>query len=863
MVRSDREYRTEDVMATAGGVALLIPTKWSCQSVELKTKGDYFEAIAATIFPGGRNSNPFKILVVYNHPRNHFPLGILQEFKGISFDGKPVPGVLVGDTNCPHEVFGSRTSNVYGRKFVQLLNQENLVFFNDDSPTFVSNSTGQSNVLDLVIGEPETDKYIESCSVKGDIGSDHLPVFTCLKFDCEVTRSQGLDLNMMTQAVDEALENFNIKSSIDETLSDLTKIFQHAKQKSIRSFKPKKRRLPPEILQNIYLRKMIMRNRKRATSDLVKRVLTKSYNRLNHKIQSQIDKFDEMQAENLANRICEADPNKMWQHFNKYKNQNKPIEEPDTPLITPDGSFAADSKKKCDEFARHLNSVHQTPDNPLFDTDFKNHIDGLTANTNKDVETDSIEPIQLAQFKEILLETKKNSAPGDDCVSYDLMKKCSDSTKQIFCNIINKCLKENIFPQAWKEAKVRMLPKPGRDKNYAANYRPISLLSALGKMYERYIYIYLMKELQKKKFFNANQAGFIKGRSAQEHLLRLAQGISNGFKRRFCTIGIFLDVKAAFDAVWTNGLKYKINQIGLSRQINNILHSFLDSRTLRVNVNGIWSDIVHLRAGTPQGSVLSPILYLIFVNDLTENLDLTSSSASQYADDIGMWVTRKDVHLAKSKLQAEIVKVENWCRRWQVSLNPSKSKLVVFSKCPRHKDEIERNGLTIQLFTESIQTCDEAEFLGVIFDSRLTWEPQTQKMLTKAYKRLNLLRSIASITKRPKPDNLLRIYEATIRSIFEYASLCIVNAAECHIEKLQLIQNQALRVILKTPSYVAINDLHDCSGLPRIKSHLKDFAKKRFDTMKSVSPLIKDVIEEYKTVQHISENASLFDIISF
>merc|ERR1712074_309280 len=107
-------------------------------------------------------------------------------------------------------------------------------------------------------------------------------------------------------------------------------------------------------------------------------------------------------------------------------------------------------------------------------------------------------------------------------------------------------------------------------------------------------------------------------------------GISNGFKRRFCTLGIFLDVKAAFDAVWTNGLKHKISRIGLSKQIQNILYSFLDNRTLRVNVNGIWSDIVHLRAGTPQGSVLSPILYLIFVNDLTENLDLDSSSASQY-----------------------------------------------------------------------------------------------------------------------------------------------------------------------------------------------------------------------------------------
>ena len=185
--------------------------------------------------------------------------------------------------------------------------------------------------------------------------------------------------------------------------------------------------------------------------------------------------------------------------------------------------------------------MHQTPENPLFDLNFKKHIDELAANIATENDKSSIQPIQLSQFNEILLETKKNSAPGEDCISYDLMKKCSDSTKQIFCNIINKCLEENVFPIAWKEAKIRMLPKPGRDKNYAANYRPISLLSALGKMYERYIYIYLMKELHGKKFFNPNQAGFIKGRNAQEHLIRLSQGVSNGFKKKFCTLSRAVD----------------------------------------------------------------------------------------------------------------------------------------------------------------------------------------------------------------------------------------------------------------------------------------------------------------------------------
>ena len=115
-------------------------------------------------------------------------------------------------------------------------------------------------------------------------------------------------------------------------------------------------------------------------------------------------------------------------------------------------------------------------------------------------DSDAIGKIDVKKMRNLLDETKKKSAAGEDTISYDLLKMCSDHTLAVICNLFNQCLSMNVFPNAWKQAKVRMLPKPGRDKYQSCNYRPISLLSCMGKTYERHIYSYLTCELKELDF---------------------------------------------------------------------------------------------------------------------------------------------------------------------------------------------------------------------------------------------------------------------------------------------------------------------------------------------------------------------------
>ena len=174
---------------------------------------------------------------------------------------------------------------------------------------------------------------------------------------------------------------------------------------------------------------------------------------------------------------------------------------------------------------------------------------------------------------------------------------------------------------------------------------------------------------------------------------------------------------------------------------------------------------------------------------------------------------------------------------------------------------MENTTFTLQLFGQDIHIKSEAIFLGVIFDTRMTYEPQFKKTTSQAYKRLNLIRRISALSKKPCPNTLADLYKSLILPIFEYSSICTVIAAEVHIEKLQLIQNMALRVITNSHKYVTITDLHDCTGFEPIKSHLISFAKLRFERMRQNTCILESCIQDYELVKHIQANQSTLDIL--
>lgn len=820
---------------------------------------------------------PLKIATTYVHPGNHLPQELLLKYRSIKFNGKNIKGLYAGDFNAPHLAFGSRFSNFYGTSLLNGINQNKLIFLNDGEPTFFSTKNGQSNLLDLVLCEDLTFSKVESCSVGSDLGTDHLPVITSLSLPStkkteRAPQRKAFDSSHFARLIEKEFIYFNTDCNsikdIDSRIDEMEEIFKSAiKESTSIKLRRKKRVLPEQITNKIEIRKALFKNMKKCTDSDEKLKWSKLYNKCNNDVKYLLKIHDQKVFEERVNDMTkETDVGKMWKKLNHFKDSFEEIPNKNPPLRKSDGTFTESNDQKCDVMASRLEGVHCTPKNSIFDEQWREYLDKFVESnqtlfslTLEDFAQPGQQCITPRLLKDKILLARRGS-PGEDGITYDHLKKCSNLTLTKICTILNHCQNFGYFPQAWRHAKVVMVPKPGKDVSEAAGYRPISLLSCIGKCFERIICDQLIKILDEKGFLSKQQAGFRKGHSTHEHLFKLSQDIMNGFKKKECTLAVFLDVASAFDAVWTNGLKYKLQKIGLPKRLLSILCSFLDSRSLQVWIvsqGAVWkSRVVPLRAGTPQGSCLSPILYIIFVNDISIQ-QKEGVVTSQYADDIGVWATSLDPMEANTLIQNSLQLIESWCKKWQITLSPAKTKVLLFSRFPTDK----RTSISLRLFNETLSTHNEAMFLGVMFDVRMTWEPETKRLVDKASKRINLLRSISSLCPEPNPDFMTTIFKALVIPVFEYGCIASINAAEVHMKKLQVLQNCAIRICLRLPAYISEPTLHDASGLTPVFLHLSRFALKRLSAISQSSPMVRESIEKYKRVKWNRKHPSPLDVM--
>ena len=298
-----------------------------------------------------------------------------------------------------------------------------------------------------------------------------------------------------------------------------------------------------------------------------------------------------------------------------------------------------------------------------------NNSELLVTLTRKTHESLSTIDFSTDDILKIIRNLDPNKAHRHD-ISIQMIKICDTSICRPLKLIFQACLESGKFPNEWKKANVVPVHKRG-DKQIIKNYRPISLLPIAGKIFARLLYDRMFEFFMANSLISKNQSGFRPGDSCINQLLSITHEIYQSFDDNLEVRAVFFDISKAFDKVWHKGLIFKLKQNGISDWILNIISDFLSFRKQRVVLNGKASPWVSIEAGVPQGSILGPLLFLIYITDLSEDL---STTAKLFADDTYLFSTVQNVNTSVSHLNNDLSKISNWAFHWKMSFNPDPSK---------------------------------------------------------------------------------------------------------------------------------------------------------------------------------------------
>ena len=408
--------------------------------------------------------------------------------------------------------------------------------------------------------------------------------------------------------------------------------------------------------------------------------------------------------ENLGSKL--ADPTtgqkSYWKILNKLLNKSKISKIP--PLLV-NGKYITNCKEKASIFNDFFSSQCTPFANDSVLPDIRFH-------TAKRINTFQI---TLANINEIINGLNVKKAHGPDLISANMVKLCGlhlcVPLKIIFENI----LETGVFPDQWKEANVTPVHKKN-DKQIISNYRPISLLPILAKVFERIIFKNLYSYLTENNLITANQSGFRPDDSCTNQLLSLVHEIHESFNCGLEVRSIYLDMSKAFDKVWHEGLIFKLKQNGIEGNLLNLFQNYLTNRKQRVILNGMESNWGDIRAGVPQGSVLGPLLFLIYINDLEEGIE---SHVKFFADDTSLFSIIEDPMVSADKLQHDLNLISEWARQWKMSFNPDPTKQaeeILFS----HK-KIKIDHPPLHFNNIEVKRVTDHKHLGLTLDSKLSF----------------------------------------------------------------------------------------------------------------------------------------------
>lgn len=380
----------------------------------------------------------------------------------------------------------------------------------------------------------------------------------------------------------------------------------------------------------------------------------------------------------------------------------------------------------------------------------------------------------------------KNKGNGIDTVSVRVLKCVRDVLAIPVSMLVNLSFSLGVFPSSLKVATITPVFKSGDSQN-VTNYRPISVLPTLSKVFERSMANRIQSYLKKFSIISADQFGFQEKLSTESALVSLTEYIYAGLNKKEHTLAVFLDLKKAFDTVNHRVLSSKLWLYGFRGLALGWLKSFLGDRKQIVRIGNSKSDVKTINIGVPQGSILGPILYLIYVNDLPHVLN--NAHPVLFADDTVLLLSGADCDALVSDINAELDAVHGWLVTNRLTLNLDKTLYLIFTNS-RSVDR--RLALPVTMGGRLVKFEGTTKYLGVFIDSALNFRVQIDAIVAKLSKTAGVLHRIKHFV--PK-DILLRLYYSLAYPYFIYCNVVWGNTSDAHLSGLRLVQKRLIRII--------------------------------------------------------------------
>ena len=479
----------------------------------------------------------------------------------------------------------------------------------------------------------------------------------------------------------------------------------------------------------------------------------------------------------------------------------------------PDGNLIQDPEMVAETFASHFQNVSDlTSANPNF-ARFKNDMErrgiefGLS-NSEYNCQ------LTMRELEDALKQSDKNTAPGHDGITYEMIDKTDKTYKCALLKLYNKIFLNDSFPMSWKKSILIPIPKEGKDGKYPRNYRPISLTCCLCKLLERVVNGRLSWFLEKTNSITSSQSGFRRYRSSTDHLVQLETAARKAIATKKHMLVIFFDLQKAYDTAWRFNIIRNLHNYGLRGHLLHLIDNFLKNRTFAVRIQNKHSTEKELKDGIPQGSVLSCTLFLVAINEIDKDLPPTIRGGL-YVDDFAAWCCGSRLHSLGRQLQLAVKKLEKWSKHTGFTFSMDKTEIMHICRCYGCLKAVPE----IELYNQRIKGAETFKYLGLTIDKSLTWRKHIENLRISCTKRMNLLKFLSYKSSSTDRKMFVRLYLALIKTKIDYGVEAYGSACKTLMKSVQPIQNAALRIATGAFRSTPIKSLHAETGLKTLDEY--------------------------------------------